>query len=419
MLGDVMAYLVISNGREFSESILLLEGEQHEIDRFTSKCIDSDEIRKKKAKEFKTFQQKYPDGKNGSVRFFYLDGDSQGEIKEGFVLYKKHMIAFQEIIRNEAFMLSYVRVERAKVYAADSEFRNHMTGISNYDLKYDLNGMIHHSFNASLNRYIKRLKDCDKQKEGITGGGEKYFALMRTLIIRYNEYIKTRPELPTIDDIYKAHLAKLSGTKLQKTSTPLTDYPSSLDILEGEEPEYVQQRLFQENYNQLHDEYLTREEIESMYVEDPYVFFTSPDFDRYYGGLFRGEHIIVHGNVQNREFYEKWEKICRICFDGMICCPPLGQNIELMNEFDTATLIVLFMTEDNRQLKYQVSRAKQNGTPVVVVSDDQQLIEQYQRLFKDAKIIYNPEGEIAPTRKQIVDAFVQLHNDKYKKVYKK
>jgi len=77
------------------------------------------------------------------------------------------------------------------------------------------------------------------------------------------------------------------------------------------------------------------------------------------------------------------------------------------------------MTEDNRQLKYQVSRAKQNGTPVVVVSDDQQLIEQYQRLFKDAKIIYNPEGEIAPTRKQIVDAFVQLHNDKYKKVYKK
>ena len=414
-----MTCLVISNGREFAESILLIEGETYVIDMFTTKCMDSDQIRQKKKKEFKLFQKTYPDGKNGAIRVFVPDSSHPEGIREWTVLYKKHAIAFQEIIQNEHFMRQYAKTERRKVYAADGEGTRYTDWSNNASLKYDLNGILHHSFSASVKRYVKRMKEYDKKTSGITGGGKIYFEFMRDIIFRYNEYIKAYSNMPTIDEIYKSHLAKLSGGKLQKTNTPVTNVPSPINIIPEEEAEYVQLELDPYvDYNRRYDEYLTPEEIDSMNIEDPYEFFGMPEFDRYYGGLFKNSHMILNGNMngtQNREFYEQWSKVCDRCFDGVICCPPLGQQTELIYEFDTAKLIIICVDEDNRELKFQLYRTHQNEMPTIVICSDKTLASNYRRAFPKANVIYNSETETSNTIKQVVEVFIQLHNDEYKK----
>jgi hypothetical protein len=395
-----MAYLTIANGRDFNRSIVVMEDEPYRIDRYTTKLLNSDKIREKYPDKLKEYKERYPYGYDGSVRFFSKEKDDS--IREWRVLYKKHVIAFPEIMKNKKFVRTYALEDRRKERATANSSKPFYSLIP----KYELIGILDYNFQASVNRLIKGLKEKDREKDGVRGGGKAYFSFLRNVITRYMEYQTLHPECPTIEAIYEAHFMKVEKAKIQKPS--MTGPAIETPVIDFAEP------VTASNYNRIHDEYLTEEEIEGMRVDNPFTFFDMPLFDRYYGDLFTYNHIILTGDRLNvPELYKKLYEVCAHCFNGSICCPQLGKEPGLLNKFNDAKALILLTDELTPQLKYSLTSAKQSEIETVLFTDNKEIIEWCSHRFKNAHII-EPYIDNFESVKALVEVFEKLHHKEYK-----
>lgn len=205
-----MAYLCISKNRSSSDVILLQEGEVFEIDKYTTKFLDSEALRKRNKKQTKEYNETYPEGKRGGIRLFVPTGD---ELIEYPVLYKKHVIAFREIIKNYQFMAHYSEIKRNQEYYAYKERTGNNRGNHETDL---LTRIMKQKNPTSVSEYIRYLKWLDENNCKVKGGGRRYYEFIRGIIHNYNKYLETHPTLPDVDHIAETHFKRLGNAKLEK-----------------------------------------------------------------------------------------------------------------------------------------------------------------------------------------------------------
>jgi len=202
-----MMYLCFANGRNRNEVIKIFEGESYEIDRLTSRFIDSNEIRKKYKKAFAEFQKKYPQAGNGSVRIY---GDSVISENGQRVLYKKHKVAFNYITQDEKFLRWLGRNELEIPYNQRLIKDNYILyGIANRNREL-----------IRIKEFLADIKRYDREDTCLTGGGKRYYYFLRCLLNRYEEY-RALYDKPTLDAIWNQHLKKLEADKITLQKEPL------------------------------------------------------------------------------------------------------------------------------------------------------------------------------------------------------
>lgn len=403
--GDNMFFLCISNGRSSTEVIKLIEGELYEIDKETIKFFDSDHIREKHKRELKAFNETYPDAFSAAIRIF----DDEKEIENGLnVLYKKHLIAFKEIIKNEEFMKHLCRFEYAK--GKDME----RTGKSQkiYMDKYETGRILFNNFNNSIEMLLRNIRAQDKDRDGVKNGGQRYYDFMRYVLNKYNDYInKHNSKLPTINDLYKKHLSVLENAKLQKEEEERVIFEiTSYEYEQAKPRDVITETDFIDvkGYQEMLDPEVS-----------PYSFFESPDFDRYYYRFFEDAHVYIMGDCREKEDYYDWYSISERCFDGDICCPILGKGYDLINEFDNSTINIFCCNERSRDVERSIVRSTVNKAPTIVISSDIELLELYKQNYPDIKTIHHSVEEKDVSERELVEVFIKLYNDEYKKVHSK
>lgn len=400
-----MAFLCISNGRSSTEIVKLIEGELYEIDKETIKFFDSDHIREKYKSKLKTFNDEYPNATSASIRIF----DDENESENGLnVLYKKHLIAFKEIIKNEEFMKYLCRVEYAKEKDMEKTGKYQKIYIDEYQRK----GILFKGFSSSVKDLLRNIKAHDKRKDGAKNGGKRYFDFIRYVLTKYDFYInKHNPKLPTINEIYKNHISILENAKLQKNE----EEREISEIIEYELETSSAERIITET-----DFIDVNGYQEMMYPEEsPYLFFESPNFDRYYYRFFENSHISILGDSREKEDYEKWYSISERCFTGDICCLALAKNYNLYTEFDNSILNIFCCMEKNKDLERIIAKSVINKALTIVISSDIELLELYSQKYQDIRTIHYKEDDKEVSERELVEIFIRLYNDEYRKVYSK
>ncbi|MEG2322509.1 MAG: hypothetical protein RSB71_03410 [Bacilli bacterium] len=183
-------------------ALTLKEDDNIELDKFTSHFENSDEIREK----FKTIIEPYliqhqnfiksvehKTGKKyrGSIVILEAIGFKEPilEIKKMRVLYKKHLIAFKEMVKNSQTMkkfivLDSIRANELGIKKLTTPFIQREIRYSNYAVKSQV---------EFIRAYIKRDK-------------KSFYDSLRLIIKAYEEIRKTNPKLKTIEAIYKEYL---------------------------------------------------------------------------------------------------------------------------------------------------------------------------------------------------------------------
>lgn len=391
-----MEYLCFANGRKKDECVKIYEAEIFMIDRLTSKYADSDEIRKKYAKEFSEFQRLYPNGGKGSVRLY---GDSITGENGWKVMYKKHKIAFNYIVNDKKFLRWFasndLRLYRDKRIIPDT---------------YILNGIaIYNKELTRIKQYIESLKHDDKKKYGITGGGKRYYRFVRDLLIKYDEYCQYNKEALTVDQIWKQYLNSLQNVKLQKESIAkdirikeeqIEDEPLLSEVI----PEF-------DDYEPDHI-YLGEEPI---YQEPLYDFFQADNFDRYFSNIFVEDAMMVIGDfsvTNDPTHIAPWASIANNCFNGdVIACDAKHFSYNDSSTFDSSKFITLIGEEDTKMLRTLTIRAIENQSQVVLISEDMELLNAYSKRFKSIIPIYNNPENNYEAQKTYVDFFVDQYQN--------
>lgn len=192
ILGDTMAFLCISLNSSSVDTIHLMDGELHDIDKYTIECSGAKEILNNfpdKIEELKNIYNLEGDTSSIRVRIF-LPND-----KEQIVLYSRHLIVFKIIIKDRKF-LQYVVNYEPNLF--DKEIK-----------KIVLNDQLPDEYIAkSISSYISELSDDD------------YLDMLRKICNEYINYIEDEPDeqLPTMDEIYASYLEKTSSNINLKVS---------------------------------------------------------------------------------------------------------------------------------------------------------------------------------------------------------
>lgn len=400
-----MAFLCISNGRSSTEIIKLVEGEQYEIDKETLKFFDSDHIREKYKKKLNEFNNRYPWATSASIRIF----DENQELENGLiVLYKKHLIAFKEIVRNQEFMKYLCKVEFAKEKSIEEKGKRQTIYIDEYERK----GILFRSFDSSVDALLRNIRALDKKRDGVSSGGKRYYDFMRYVLLKYDYYIEHHNKnLPTVNKIYKDYLSVLENAKLQKE----TEAKEIAEIMSYEVESSNPQKIITET------DFVDQVGYEEMMNPEmtPYSFFENPHFDKNYYSLLANAHMSILGDSKEKEDYKDWYYISDRCFTGNICCPALAQGYNLYNDFDNSHLNIFYCIEKNKEIERNIARSIINKAPTVVISHDIELLELYRKKYQDIKTIHYMENEKEVSERELIEMFIKLYNDEYKKVYSK
>ena len=404
-----MEYLCFANGRKKGECVRIFEGEIYEIDRLTSKYVDSDAIRKKYVREFSEFQRIYPNGGKGSVRIY---GSSVTNENGWRVLYQKHIVAFKQIIQDERFLR----------FMAERELKSKRENRIIYDT-YVLNGIAYyHKEKVRINQFIATIKREDRKQYSVSGGARRYYRFIRDLLNKYDEYCKYNTNALTIDQIWKQHLEKVRNASVQRKpimnnpqvkEEPIEDEETIAEILPGFEPDVkVDTNVEQCDDYEPDYEYLGEQPV---YREPLYGFFQHDNFERYFSKIFDENEMMVLGDfsvTQDPTKMSPWAGIANTCFNGNVAAVDLEHfSSSDFRTFNNSMFITLIGEEDTEMLRTMAIRALENKAQVILISDDKGLLNAYSKKFKSIVTIYNDPNDNYAAQKAYVDFFVEQYQN--------
>lgn len=371
-----MVYLSIVNGRNQNELVKLYEGEIYEIDRLTINFISSDDIRKRYKAKLAEFKKKYPHAADGAVRIY---GDGVYSENGQRVLYKKHKVAFNHIIKDKHFLRWTSERDLSGRYGRVIKDVYILRGITQF-----------HREITRINQYIKELKRKDKEDTGLTGGSTRYYLFMRALLNRYEEYRKIYHK-PSIDEIWKEHLRKLDSSKTKLVKKTIK--PNSI----------IKEDVSLEEYD--HEEF----DIKLEYEEPLYEFFTGDYFEQYYGNIFVDDELVIltdTSKIENNQRVASIINATEICYNGIITIGNMKRiNAEINDSFNQAQIIIFYVENDSQHLELLLAIAKVNHAKILLVTNDLELLQKYQKRYKNIIPLFD-NGEVK-LEKMIADFFAE------------
>ncbi len=356
-----MAVLSISNGKNEKESVEIISGEVWKIDKYTTKCEDSYEVRRLNQSQFKKFQLLYPTAGRGSVRLF-LPSRWNGESKEWIVFYAKHRIAFTKILCDEDFMDYYVRC--GSRYLTGYE----LNVIENYPQH------LHHC----MELFCYSLLEKDEKENNCKEGGPLYFGFMRDILYQYFKYSKAH-NAKSIDQLYAEHYSQmhlLSSSVLQSRDQIKEENVRDSHAIEEQDPDYA-----------IYD---AMDRVENSYSRLQ-EFLSNPNFERYYGDIFNDSYLFILGNAvqeyEQKEIYKKWYSYGERGFDGTVVCPAIFKNSSYIDKFENATIVFFCVFGSDSELEKMLSLAIMNHSEVIIQLYDASLYPRYSKKYPQATIL--------------------------------
>lgn len=204
------------------ERLVLKTGSDYEIDKFTSKYDNAEQIRKAFSKLISEYLSKFNGNYNG--RIVVVDTDKIGSDYTKYqkkVIYKKYVVVFKKVLKKkENFMKKLVSYEFKNGNAS-----KHIYDTINYNFKRSGSSTI-------INGWIRELND-----------NSMFYEVVRDAMTIYGTYSKEH-NLESVDELYKALILKpLKNKKMVVDRTPheivgevaVSSLENSLDGLRCEE----------------------------------------------------------------------------------------------------------------------------------------------------------------------------------------
>ncbi len=393
-----MEFLCFTNGRNQVEIVKIIEGDLHEIDRLTSKYLDSDAIRKKYRKEFALFQKKYPDAKNGAVRIFGESVKNENGLR---VLYKKHKVVFNHIIRDKNFLRWFARAElnkpRSNRILSDIYI---LRGITEFHLEL-----------TRINQYLASIKKRDRAEDGKTGGGKRYYHFMRILLNRYEDYRKEFNK-PSLDDIWKEYLKSFQDIKLDKTPKCGTITTSEQKVAET-----IQLPLI---FDEEIDPDQAMYDSEVIYGEPLYDFFSSDYFEQGYSTIFKNDKLMLIGELSKTgdlDEIKPFTEVCDICYNGETLVSTVDRfSHDELKDFNTSKFTILYAEEYTIELRNLLILATENESEIVVITNDRVVANSIMKKHPNIRMIVDDENDNhLRAKKDLVAFFIEQYNKEYRK----
>ncbi len=227
------------------KSLTLMKADSIEIDDFTIKKFeDSEQIRKYYQKEIEKYLEENKNyveavtnqtGKKFRGRIVILEAnekDSSLYFIEKRVLYKKHLVAFKEMVNDKATMLKFLQLEKI--------------GFNKYGFRKLISPFLTREI-ITTNYKVKSRVDFIRIE--IKKNKKNFYDILRIIIKAY-EIERKKRNLPTIDEIYKKNKNNLTKSfpnceatikdfyLIDGFSYPIDDIPFDLDQLKNLDSEY-------------------------------------------------------------------------------------------------------------------------------------------------------------------------------------
>ena len=363
ILGDDMAFLCISLNNSSVNTIHLLDGDLCDIDRYTANFETAKDILKEypeKIEEFNNIYEIKSDGDTDIKIRLFLPND-----KERFVMYKKHLVAFNVIIKNRNFMMYALNYDKNLI---DKKYRNFVSSKTATDKEvYDL-----------LKKIIGNLSTND------------YYDFVRRICHQYGNYAEDYRDqkLPSVDTIYHHYMDKLKS-----------------------EVQPVKKVRAQ------------RREVQTKH--DPFAVFEHPNFFKKFGSTIdcKKPVFILGGqpNDRNRDMYTEIYNNCKKCFQNPIYYP-LNANVflpltpEFVSIYDQSIFIIVIGSEFNHDLETKINRAIEKGITTLILTNNESLNQIYKAHFSDIDtiVICNYETGSYDSQKQFADIVTGFYLNAYK-----
>ena len=225
-------------------SLTLMKKEANDIDDFTTKNFeDSDQIReyyKGKIEKFLEQNKKYIEtvssrtGKSFRGRIVILEARQlEGSLYfvEKRVLYKKHIVAFNEMIKDRSTMLKFLQLEKI--------------GFNQYGFRRLISGYLYREISYANFKVKSRVNLIRKE---IKKNKANFYDILRVITKAY-EIERKKRNLPTLEAIYNSHKKdqKKENTSLNNPRDfylidgvyyPIDDIPFDLDDLRHLDTEF-------------------------------------------------------------------------------------------------------------------------------------------------------------------------------------
>lgn len=223
-------------------SLTLMRDDAVKIDEFTSKKFEnSDQIRdyfRKQIDEFLEKNKNYIDmvskntGKKFRGRIVVLEARENNnsiEYIEKRVLYKKHLVAFKELVKDENTMKRFLQLER--IGYNERGFRKLISQHLCHEIKYTNYRVV------SQTDFLKKELKKDKNN---------FYDILRIIIKAYEIERKYR-KLKTIDALYKDYQNKKKSSQVEPIKTIIDDemtfqkesLPAKTGIIEDNDKLYI------------------------------------------------------------------------------------------------------------------------------------------------------------------------------------
>lgn len=238
------------------KSLTLMKGDNDTIDGFTIKFENSEEIREKFKKQINAYLEENKTliesisnylGRNyrGSIVILEVN-DQNGELNylKRRVLYKKHVIAFKEMVKDKLTLQGFLRLE--KIYVNELGMRKLISPFLEKKIRYSNYRVI------SQTNLIKRE---------IKKNTSSFFDCLRLISKSYEEERKKRHHLKSIDDIYNEYKDK---KQLQKELRE----EEKIDIGEYIEPNFYKSSTVIDGFTYDQDDMPSLDELQRMLDSD-------------------------------------------------------------------------------------------------------------------------------------------------------
>lgn len=195
------------------KSLTLMEDEAKNIDEFTSKFNDSEEIRAKFQKQIdkyldenKNYLATFKRNSRGRIVILELHNiNNEPVYVPKRVLYKKYLVALDTMIKDEDTMKRFLTLEGR--YVNEKKISSNITKFIKYKIEKGTNFRVRSQVDF-LKREIKRIKSS-------------FYDNLRSISKAYEEECKIRKNLKTIDQMFKEYLEEQKLKKEAKENAKI------------------------------------------------------------------------------------------------------------------------------------------------------------------------------------------------------
>lgn len=312
-----MAYLCISLDNSSVNTVHIMDNELIDIDKYTINYNNVQEI-------LREFPEKIEELNN---IYNIEDNDSNIELriflsndKEQFVMYRKYLIIFKLLLRNIDFL-------RYATSYDSTIFEKNIVNIINDE-----------------NINFKEIYNILKEKlSNMTI--EKYIELIRKLCNQYEIYVEDYEEdnIPSIDNLYNNYIQLVRQKKLEKTS--------EMPIIKETK-------------------------------KNPFAVFEHPNFFKVYGKSINKEKpVFIIGCSKDNNEYNELSENCSKCFQN-----PIYYSVDdkvddkFIKLYSNSLMVIVNGNSYNESLINKIIYACKNNITVIIVSSDDNLISNYNKL---------------------------------------